>query len=85
MYFGRRPAMMKVRGTSVRFVTMKTTAPGSTSIGAARHFSAVIVTRTCVWRRACFPDEAKPARRSTLAARIAQALTPTFYTRGRLT
>jgi hypothetical protein len=77
--------MMKVRGTSVRFVTRKTIAPGSTSIGVARHFPDVIVTRTCVWRCACVPDEANPARSSTLAARIAEALTPTFYPRGTLT
>jgi hypothetical protein len=85
MYFDRRPAMVKVLGTSVRFTTRKTVAPGSTTIGAARHFSDVIVTRTRVWRCACLPDEANPARRSTLAARIAQALTPTFYPRGTLT
>jgi hypothetical protein len=74
MYFVRRPAMVKVRGPRVRFATRKTIAPGSTSIGAARQVSDVIITRTCVWRCACLPD-ANPATRRMPAARIAQVLT----------
>lgn len=85
MYLVRRPAIVKVRGVRVRFETTKTSGPGSSSIGAARQISGVIVTRTCVWRCVWLPHEPNPARRGMLAARITQTLTATFYPRGRLT
>jgi hypothetical protein len=82
MYFVLCPAIVKVRGVRVLFTTRKTIPPGSSSTGAARQISGVIVTRTCVWRCADPPDETNPARRRTPAARIAKTLTGTRFTAG---